>query len=266
MTLPILTKLKLLNVIVFDDDDRSVTPIFARVASLSSIILTPASLANDNRGKNHVIYNGYHELAYLHPRWFVPDINVLEKLKVKHMQPYFILRFNKFTAHHDRNQKGMSNDQRFFLIDKLRKKGKLFVSCESNNDMIWPELRMNILPHEIHSALYFAHMFVGESQTMSSEAAILGTPSLKCNTFAGKLSIPNELERKFNLCYSYQPEDFDLLINKINELLLLPSLKEEWNKRRNLMLAEKIDVTSFYSSFIENYISSKDIKRNISNY
>jgi len=38
---------------------------------------------------------------------------------------------------------------------------------------------------------------------MTSEAAMLGTPSLKLNSFAGKLSVPNELEQKYQLCYSF---------------------------------------------------------------
>ena len=60
---------------------------------------------------------------------------------------------------------------------------------------------MPIPPESIHSLLYYAKMFIGDSQTMTTEAAILGTPALKCNTFAGKLSVPNELEEKYNLCY-----------------------------------------------------------------
>ena len=46
---------------------------------------------------------------------------------------------------------------------------------------------------------------------MTSEAAILGVPALKCNTFAGRLSVPNELEQKYGLCYAYQPCEFDRL-------------------------------------------------------
>jgi len=55
----------------------------------------------------------------------------------------------------------------------------------------------------MHSLLYYATMFIGDSQTMTSEAAMLGTPSLKLNSFAGKLSVPNELEQKYQLCYSF---------------------------------------------------------------
>ena len=53
----------------------------------------------------------------------------------------------------------------------------------------------------MHHALYFAEMFIGDSQTMTAEAAVLGTPALRLNNFVGKLGYLNELERKFNLTY-----------------------------------------------------------------
>ena len=81
------------------------------------------------------------------------------------------------------------------------------------------EYRLPIPPENIHSLLYYAKMFIGDSQTMTTEAAILGTPALKCNTFAGKLSVPNELEEKYNLCYAYLPENFNQLLEKVEELL-----------------------------------------------
>jgi hypothetical protein len=102
-------------------------------------------------------------------------------------------------------------------------------------------------------------MFIGDSQTMTSESAILGTPSLKCNTFAGNLSVPNELEHKYKLCFSFQPEDFDKMILKIKQLISTPNLKQEFQQRRLKMLADKIDVTAFMVWFIENYPESAKI-------
>ena len=109
--------------------------------------------------------------------------------------------------------------------------------------------------------MYYATMFIGDSQTMTSEAAILGTPSVKCNSFAGRLSVPNELENKYELCYAFQPKDEDKFLAKIKEILAIPDVKKEWDKRRKKMLADKIDVSVFYTWFIENYPQSAEMTK-----
>jgi predicted glycosyltransferase len=100
-------------------------------------------------------------------------------------------------------------------------------------------------------------MFIGDSQTMTSEAAILGTPAIKCNTFAHKLSVPNMLEEKYKLCYSFQTHEFELMCQKIHGLLEKKSLKEDWRRKREHFISDVIDPTSFLVWFIEEYPESK---------
>jgi predicted glycosyltransferase len=107
--------------------------------------------------------------------------------------------------------------------------------------------------------MYYATMFVGDSQTMSSEAGLLGTPALKCNSFAKKLSIPNEIENSFGLCYSFPTETFTELLQKANELLNDKALKQSFKARRKKMLEQKIDVTEFLLWFCDNYPASVSI-------
>ena len=109
-------------------------------------------------------------------------------------------------------------------------------------------------------------MFVGDSQTMTSEAALLGTPALKCNTFSGKLSVPNELEKRYGLCYAFKPNEFDRLIDKIKELLNVKDIRQKWKEKLNRFIREKIDVTAFLAWFIENYPYSVKIMRETPEY
>ncbi len=256
MNLPMVSRFTQMKSIGFDDDDMAVTPVFARYANKASTILTPSSLAHEKRGENHIVYNGFHELAYLHPNRFIPDPKIFEILGINSETEYFVLRFNSFKAHHDIGEKGMTFEQKRQLISKLEKKGKVFLSTESEVEPEFESYKLPDRPELIHSILAFAKMYVGESQTMTSEAAVLGTPALKCNTFAGRLSVPNELEEKFGLCYSFLPVDYDKMLLKMDELLAMPDLKTEWGIRRKRMLAEKIDVTGFLAWFIENYPES----------
>jgi uncharacterized protein len=256
MNLPMVSKFTGLKSIGFDDDDMSVTPVFAKYANQASVILTPSSLAHENRGENHITYNGFHELAYLHPRRFTPDEGVYKVLGIDKKTDYILVRFNSFEAHHDIGQGGLSFNQKMELIRKLEKHGKVFISSEKAIDPAFESYRLPDRPELIHSVLAFAKMYVGESQTMTSEAAVLGTPALKCNTFAGRLSIPNELEEKYGLCYSFLPGDFDKMLSNMDELLAMNGLKENWQLRRTKLLEDKIDVTGFFAWFVENYPES----------
>ena len=247
----------------FDDDDMVVTPVFARYANKASVIFTPSSLAHERRGENHLVYNGFHELAYLHPNWFIPDDRIFDVLGIEKDTDYFLLRFNSFEAHHDIGHGGMSYSQKMELVKKLEKHGRVFISSEKAIDPAFESYKLPDRPELMHSFLAFAKMYVGESQTMTSEAAVLGTPALKCNTFAGRLSIPNELEERYGLCYSFLPGDYGKMLSKIYELLAIPDLKGEWKTRKGKMLEDKIDVTGFLAWFIESYPESvSTIKEN----
>ncbi len=106
-------------------------------------------------------------------------------------------------------------------------------------------------------------MLIGDSQTMTSEAAVLGTSSIRCNSFVGRISYLEEEEHKYHLTYGFLPEQSEAMFEKIDELLSMPNLKEEWQLRRQSMLQDKIDVTAFFVWFIENYPeSAKIMKKN----
>ena len=255
-----MSRITKMNSICLDDDDIAATPVFAKSISRASVILTPSALKDENRGNRHVSYNGYHELAYLHPNYFIPDPTVLQELGVKLGEKYFVLRFNAFKAHHDSGEYGLNPEQKQQLVELLEPYGKVFISTE-DEDNKYHDHMLNVPPWKIHSVLYYAIMFIGDSQTMCSEAAILGTPALKCNTFAGKLSIPNELEEKYGLCYAYKPDEFDTLLEKTEELLHQQNLHDEWQARLQKMLDDKIDVTAFMAWFIESYPESIQVMK-----
>ncbi|HPE57957.1 MAG TPA: DUF354 domain-containing protein [Bacteroidales bacterium] len=263
MTLPMVSKYSKMHSISFDDDDMAATPVFAKYANKASVIMTPETLAFEHRGDYHITYPGYHELAYLHPNRFTPDLSVLDLLQVKADERWFVVRFNAFRAHHDMGEGGMTFEQKKQLVGHLKKYGKVFISAEGEVD---PEFRPMLLPDRpelMHSFLAFASLSVGESQTMTTEAAVLGTPALKCNTFAGRLSVPNELEQQYGLCYAFQPADYDGMIKKLDELLSMPNLKAEWLQRRSRMLKDKMDVTGFLAWFVEGYPKSvQEVRKN----
>ena len=246
--------------IVFDDDDDKVQPLVTKyVQPYADVLLSPDCLRDKRKRKDTLYYSGYHELAYLHPNRFKPDPLILTCAGLKSSESFFIMRFNVFKAHHDVGVLGLSLDQKLKLVELLKPHGKILITTEREIEPELREYQLKISPEKIHSLMYYATMFLGDSQTMTSEAAVIGTPAVKCNSFAGRLSVPNELENKYQLCYSFVPEQFDLMLTKINELLNRPDLKMEWIIRKERMLKDKIDVTAFWSWFVENYPQSGDI-------
>lgn len=262
-----ISKVTKMKSIVMDDDDDEVQPLFVKYAHpFADCILSPDVLKGKRKRKDTIYYAGYHELAYLHPNRFKPNPQILNEIGLKIDEPFFIMRFNAFKAHHDIGVRGLSIEQKLKLIEILSGSGQIFITAERD---IEPELlayQLKISPEKTHSLLYYAKMFVGDSQTMTSEAAVLGTPAIRCNSFVGRISYLEEEEIKYGLTYGFKPEDFSSLLKKVHELLAMPNLKEEWQRRRQRMLADKIDVTAFMVWFVENYPDSARVMREYPDY
>ena len=256
INIPHVSRMSRMKSIILDDDDDAAEPLFVKFGHpFADAIMTPSAITR--KSKKAVYVASYHELAYLHPNRFVPDPGVLHDAGVEEGEPYFILRFNAFKAHHDVGAEGLSIENKRRLVDLLQAHGKVFITTERNIDDEFKPYQLKVSPEKAHSLMYYAKMFVGDSQTMTSEAAVLGTPAVKCNSFAGRLAVPNELEQRYGLCYSFLPEHQEAFFAKIDELLVMPDLKGEWQVRRQRMLADKIDYTRFMVWFMENYPESR---------
>jgi len=265
INIPHISKLSRMKSVILDDDDDAVEPLFAKFAHpFANTILSPAD--TPRKSKKTLYVNAYHELAYLHPNRFTPDPSVLADAGVKEGEPYFILRFNAFKAHHDVGVVGLTIENKRRLVQYLSSKGKVFITTERNIDEEFKPYQLTVSPEKAHSLMYYATMFVGDSQTMTSEAAVLGTPAIRCNTFVGRIHYLEEEEHKYGLTYGFRPEQSEAMFQKIEELLSMPDLKAEWQRRRQVLLSEKIDYSAFITWFIENYPESDKIMRQNPDY
>jgi hypothetical protein len=262
ITISHVSKIFKMTSFILDDDDSDVEPLFAKFAHpFADYLVSPDVLKHERLKKNHLLYPGYHELSYLHPNRFTPDKSVLKKLKLKDDEKFFILRFNAFKAHHDIGAKGLMNDQKKQLISYLSQFGKVIITTEGSVNPEYSKYKFALSPTEIFSALYYATLFIGDSQTMTNESAVLGTPALRLNSFVGRISYLKEQEDTYKLAFGFKPHEFQKLMNKVKELLSMENLKEEWKLRKKNMMLDKIDVTSFLVYLIDNYPESlKDIK------
>lgn len=258
---------KRINAILLDDDDDEVEPLYAKYGHpFADVVLSPQNTPRVT--KKVIYYPAYHELAYLHPNRFTPDPSVLDdagihyerdtKGNVVNVEPYFVMRFNAFKAHHDVGVVGLTIENKRRMVQLLSQHGKVFITTERNIDEEFQPYQLRVPQDKVHSLLYYATMFVGDSQTMTSEAAVLGTPSIRCNTFVGRIHYLEEEEHRYHLTYGFRPENNEAMFARVNELLAMgtAALKAEWAKRRAVLLSEKIDYTAFLTYFIESYPQS----------
>lgn len=253
-----------IHAILLDDDDDEVEPLYAKYGHpLADVVLSP----KDTPRASHktIYYPAYHELAYLHPKHFIPDISVLDDAgiryqydsdgRVTNVEPYFVMRFNAFKAHHDVGVVGLTIENKRSLVKVLSQHGKVFITTERDIDEEFKQYQLRVPQNKVHSLLYYSTMFVGDSQTMTSEAAVLGTPAIRCNTFVGRIHYLEEEEHKYGLTYGFLPNESERMFERIKELLEQgqQTLKNEWQKRRDIMLRDKIDYTDFLVWFVENW-------------
>jgi len=164
------------------------------------------------------------------------------------------LRFAQLTAYHDVGKSGITTTIAQQVIDMLSKHGSVFITSERELEPQFEKYRIQISPLDIHHALYFADMYIGDSQTMTAEAAVLGTPAIRFNDFVGELSYLEELEHTYHLTYGIKTNHPEKLLEKAKELLNVPDLKQEWQIKRNNMLKECIDLSVFMTELVEKNI------------
>lgn len=212
-------------------------------------------------GKKQLKYESYHELAYLHPKYFTPDEKIYHLLKINKHEQFVILRFVSWNASHDINQAGLSLGEKRKVVSLLEKKYRIFISSESELPLEFKKYQIKMPPQEIHHALAFAALFIGEGATMASECAMLGTPAIYINTItAGTI----DEQVKYGLIFHFKTTEN--LINKINELISEPMLKQVFKNKQLKMLNDKIDLTAFFVWFIENYPKSSSIMKENPDY
>lgn len=238
--------------VIFNEDDAREVPLFCKlVYPLAHYIVTPNSLVNDDYGKKHITYSGLHELAYLHPKRFKPNPDILKELGVGENEKYFLVRLVSLTAHHDIGKKGLSTDQARLVVNKLSKYGRVFVSAEKVLEKEFEPYLLKVNVDRIFDVISFAHMVIGDSQTMMLESAVLGTPSVRCNSFVGRLSVIENLQNEYGLTQGFLPKDFDKLLEHLDYWLSIEDIKEQWRQKKDKFISQSVDLTEWMLAFFE---------------
>jgi uncharacterized protein len=235
-------------VVVADSEPTTIDHLAAR--PFVDTFLTPHTFGKD-LGANHFEFRGFKELAYLHPDVYEPDPTIRERLGVGPNETFAIVRFNAFGSHHDVGHSGFSPEKRRRLVSALAEEVTVFVSDEGGNPAPGAAREFDLHPALLHDALAEASLLVADTQTMVTEAALLGTPAIRSNSFVGESDMGNflELERE-GLIHNLR--SFEDVLARSLAVLDDDSAKDDLRKRRNVYLADKVNLTEIIVNIATN--------------
>jgi len=207
-------------------------------------VLTPSCYRID-LGKKHIRFSGYMELSYLHPNYFRPDPSVLSILNVRESDKFVIIRFVSWAAAHDFGHTGMTLENKRNAVMELSKHAKVFISSEGKLPDDLERFRIKIPFDKIHDALYYSSLLFGESATMASEAAVLGTPSVFIDNDGRGYTDEEEYKYRLVNNFTEREEDQERALCTASEIIQDNSGKEKHRKMRDALLSNCIDTTRF---------------------
>ncbi len=196
-------------------------------------------------GKKQVRFNGFMELAYLHPNYYSPNPDVLNQLGVHEKEKYVIVRFVSWTATHDFGHTGMSLENKRKAVKSMSRYAKVFISAEGELPPDLEHYRIKLPFNRMHDAVYYSSLLFGESATMASEAAILGTPSIFIDNDGRGYT--DEEEMRYGIVFNFTESESDQqeAIAKAVNILSDDSSRLRFKNVRDVLILDSIDTTRF---------------------
>lgn len=195
----------------------------------------------------HRRFDGYKELAYLHPDYFSPDSSVLEEMGLEPGQLFCVIRLVGWDASHDIGVRSFSPADRRTVIHSLRRHVRVVISAEGELPPDLRDCRINLDVARMHHLLAFAGLVFGNSATMCSEGAMLGVPGVYVDPLGRGYT--DELERDYGLIFNYHPDQCGQALKQAVSILTDYD-RQCWQNKRQRLLSDKVNVTKTVSDAI----------------
>lgn len=200
-------------------------------------------------GKKQVRYDGYHELAYLHPTVYQPGP---DPLGGKDGRKRVLVRLTAWEASHDAGQTGIPAEALRRFVKEMEPVARVLLSSEKAPSTEWEPYRLAIPPEKMHDLLSTLDLYVGEGATMASECSVLGVPSLYMNT-QFPYYVREQAERYGLVERALTPEE---LLPRAKRILEDPGTRERCREGQRRLLDDCIDVTAFLKDFLTHFPAS----------
>lgn len=245
--------------LVFDDTEthhnshRLATPVVTEIHSPDCYRL-PRNRNSVFRRKQR-LYPGYLPLAYLHPNHFRPDTQVLKSANIPRDRPIVLLRFVGWGAAHDLGRRHLGDTEKCRLVRSVARHGTVLISAEGDLPQELESYRIRIPVEQIHHVLAYARLLISDSGTMTSEAAVVGTPTIYCDDVG--LGYTDEQEIRYGLCRRIPPSQFQTLLETCELWLTSDRIRQTASTGHARLLREKIDVVPYQLTCIDALVYGK---------
>jgi hypothetical protein len=237
------------SVVFYDTENATLSNLLTY--PVCTAVVTPRCYYGRVPAAKHRTYAGYQELAYTHPNRFTPDAKHLAEFGLAREEPYIFVRLVSWGAAHDTLDHGFTAVED--AIRELERFGRVVISSEGPLPPGLAGYRLTGPLEHVHHVLAFARLFIGESATMASESATLGTPAIFVAT-TGR-GYTDDQERRYGLTYTFRDRrtaQRDAMAKAI-EILSDVDSKQRWARKREQMLADTIDLTEYVVTLVESY-------------
>lgn len=234
------------SVIFYDDIEYPLVYYPSKYSSSKFII---PSFINDS-GKNVIKFDGFKELAYLHPRYFSPDEDLIKKYDLK-ADNYVFLRTVGAVSLNVKNHSLPLNN----LLECLKDYDLKIILSLEDKSLIEKIDRTSVIILEepiddIHSLIGYAALLISSGDTMAREGCLVGTPSIYIG--GRNMKVNTEL---INNKYMFQCSSKHEIVSTINEILK-SSMKNEMRREvENRINNHWSDVTEI---IIENILETTE--------
>lgn len=205
--------------------------------------------------KNDNILPVLKEWAYLSPKEFVPNVEVLEKYNVEPKKYIFLREVTVGTTNYVGQKAGailheVDNINKIHYIEKGEKKTmKVLFSLERKNtakDYLQDWILLQEPIEDIHSLIYYSAGLVSSGDSMAREAALLGVPSYYLGI---RYTMPaNAAASKVANLQNQQTMPFDEWIHTIGEDPIVAEQRQ--NELRKQIDDKFIDINKFMMDLV----------------
>ena len=233
--------------ITFADTEDAKFVLFLAVP-FTDVVITEDSYLGKLPQKKHISLHTWRPLAYLHPRYFKPSSEILDKLNLSKDDKFFIMRFSAWDASHDwRIKRDIGWEDRYKIVKTLEEEGEVLISSELPLPKHLKKYEIKINPIYFHDLLAFSSGYIGEGHITAREAIALGKPAILVSP-RGRLEGYNiALERRGFLKIV---ESYHQVTPKLLEFV---TQNNNFHEKVDREIKNFVDLTEFFVWFIENY-------------
>jgi len=263
VTLAHVGRLLRIPTLLINDDSAAGNPQYRYLAAPFATRIVTSDCLGEDYGKKQRTYPGLMELAYLHPDVFSPDPGIRGELGLAVDDRLFLIRLAAFDAYHDVGGRGLSRDLLGRVLARLEPLGRAFIVSEAPLVGELQRFRLPTPASRLHHVIAAADLVLGDGLTVCVEAALLGVPALAVGSYIGKHQYAETIERRFGLMYGFKPAQEAAFLARLDELLERPGIRDEWARRRAVMLDAWCDPTEIYWEELQALLPSVQAPRDV---